>query len=74
VWGDRNGLTDSRFFRHADCGTTLDEHGYCAACKITPAVQDIVTEPREGRGGFRDDPVAVALRGPHRLLEPLEVG
>jgi len=29
--------------------------------------------PRPGRGLHRDDPVAVALRGPHRLLEPLLV-
>jgi hypothetical protein len=27
---------------------------------------------RPGRGVLRDDPVAVALREPHRLLEPVE--
>ena len=33
--------------------------------------EDIITEPRTGRAPFRDDPVAIALRGPHRLLEPV---
>ena len=26
------------------------------------------------RRNLRDDPIAVALREPHRLLEPLDVG
>jgi hypothetical protein len=29
-------------------------------------------ERRRGRGKGRRDPVSVALREPHRLLEPLE--
>ena len=36
-----------------------------------PAPEDVITEPRRGRR-LRDDPVAIALRKPHRLLEPLE--
>jgi hypothetical protein len=31
-------------------------------------------EPRPGRRTLRDDPVTIALRDPHRLLEPLDVG
>ena len=73
VWGDHNNLPNSRLFRHAACGTELDDAADCPACGFTPAVGDIVTEPQPGRGRHRDDPVAVALRGPHRLLEPLEV-
>jgi DNA-binding HxlR family transcriptional regulator len=73
TWGERNGHSNSRFFRHADCGTDL-EAGYCPTCGVTPAAGDIVVLPREGRGMLRDDPVAVALRGPHRLLEPLQLG
>ncbi len=73
VWGDHHELPNSRFFRHATCGTMLDDAAHCPACGITPAVGDIVAEPRAGRGWHRDDPVAVALRGPHRLLEPLLV-
>lgn len=74
VWGDNHDLPNSRFFRHAACGTILDEAARCPACGITPGPGDIVAEPRPGRALRRDDPVAVALRGPHRLLEPLEVG
>jgi DNA-binding HxlR family transcriptional regulator len=73
VWGDRNRFENSRLFRHAACGTELDEGGVCPACGLAPAVADIVTEPRPGRARSRTDPVAVALRGPHRLLEPLDV-
>jgi DNA-binding MarR family transcriptional regulator len=73
VWGDHHELPNSRVFRHATCGTMLDDAAHCPACGITPAVGDIVTEPRPGRGLHRDDPVAVALRGPHRFLEPLLV-
>jgi DNA-binding HxlR family transcriptional regulator len=72
VWSDRNDIENSRLFRHAACGTELDEMAACPHCKVTPLVEDIVTEPRPGRAPFRDDPVAIALRGPHRLLEPLE--
>jgi DNA-binding HxlR family transcriptional regulator len=73
VWGDHNNFQNSRLFRHVTCGSELDEAAECPACGITPAVADIVTEPRPGRGMHRDDPVAVALRGPHRMLEPLAV-
>jgi hypothetical protein len=31
-------------------------------------------ERRPGRRPLRDDPVELALRAPHRLLEPLDVG
>lgn len=73
VWSDHNNSANSRLFRHAMCGTELDSGAGCPACGTTPDVADIVTEPRPGRGRYRDDPVAVALRGPHRLLEPLRV-
>jgi DNA-binding HxlR family transcriptional regulator len=74
VWSDHNSFPNSRLFRHAECGTELDDAADCPACGITPVVGDIITEPRPGRGRYRDDPVAVALRAPHRLLEPLGVG
>ena len=50
VWGDHHELPNSRFFRHATCGTMLDDAAHCPACGITPAVGDIVAEPRPGRG------------------------
>jgi DNA-binding HxlR family transcriptional regulator len=72
AWGGRYRHTNSRVFRHGACGTLLDDAGYCPQCGVTPAPEDIVTERRRGRGGRRRDPVSVALREPHRLLEPLE--
>lgn len=73
VWGDRYRHRNSRTYQHAACGTRLDEHGRCPRCALTPGPEDILTVPRRGRGRARSDPVAVALRRPHRLLEPLDV-
>ena len=72
TWGGRHRAPNSRLFRHAECGTRLDGSGYCSHCQTTPAPEAIVAEPRRGRRPLRDDPVAVALRRPHRLLEPIE--
>ncbi len=71
VWGDHHRHPNSRLFQHAACGTTLNDSGYCTACELTPGPEDILTKPRRRRGHLRDDPVAVALRTPHRLLEPV---
>jgi DNA-binding HxlR family transcriptional regulator len=73
VWGDHHRHRNSRTYKHVVCGTVLDDRGYCAECLLTPGPEDVVTEPRRGRGQLRDDPVAIALRAPHRLLEPLNV-
>ena len=72
VWGGRHRAPNSRVYRHGECGTLLNDAGYCAKCRLTPGPEDIVTEPRSSGRGGRDDPVAIALRGPRRLLEPLE--
>lgn len=72
VWGGHYRQPNSRIFRHADCHTRLNDNGYCETCEMTPLPQDIVMERRRGRGTLRDDPVTVALRAPHRLLEPIE--
>ncbi len=75
AWGERHRAPSSRRFRHATCGTLIDGAGRCRRCGTAPEPEDIVTEPRRRRGRpGRDDPVAVALRRPHRLLEPLEPG
>ena len=74
VWGDHNCYPAPSLFRHATCGTELDERAACPACKRTPPVEDVVIERRRGSRTLRDDPVEVALRAPHRLLEPLDVG
>jgi len=72
VWGDRHQYPNSRTFEHAACGTALDERGNCSKCGRIPGPEEIVTVPRRGRGA-RTDPVALALRKPHRLLEPIKV-
>jgi len=72
VWGGRHISPNSRIFRHAACSTALNDAGYCTMCGVTPAPEDIVSEPRPRRRPLREDPVAIALRAPHRLLEPVE--
>ncbi|HEY7431300.1 MAG TPA: helix-turn-helix domain-containing protein [Streptosporangiaceae bacterium] len=71
MWGDRYRYPNSRLFKHAACGTTLDASAYCVTCQLAPKPEDIVTEMRPGRRGLRDDPVTIALRVPHRLMEPV---
>ncbi len=75
VWGGRHRHPNSRVFKHASCGTVLDDGGACPTCKLTPDPAEIVMELRRGRGQARseprDDPVAMALRLPHRLLDPV---
>jgi DNA-binding HxlR family transcriptional regulator len=72
VWGGRHRAPNSRLLKHAACGTLLDDSGHCSTCGVSPGPEDILTELRRGRRPLRDDPVALALRGPHRLLEPIE--
>ncbi len=72
VWGGHHRRTNSRVFKHANCGTQLNETAACPTCKVTPDIADIITEPRRGRRTLRDDPVAVALRAPHRMLDPVK--
>jgi DNA-binding HxlR family transcriptional regulator len=72
AWGGRHRRGSGRVFNHAVCETPLDDAGYCRTCELTPAPDEIVTETPRRRRPRRTDPVAVALREPHRLLEPLE--
>ncbi len=74
VWGGSHLATNSRVFKHALCGTPLNDAGYCTRCSVTPGPEDVLSEPRTGRRAAvaRKDPVAIALRGPRRLLEPVE--
>jgi DNA-binding HxlR family transcriptional regulator len=74
TWGGRNRRPNSRRFRHAACGTELAADGSCPRCQLVPDVGDLISELKPGRRPRREDPVAVALRKPHRMLEPLEVG
>jgi DNA-binding HxlR family transcriptional regulator len=69
VWGNRHRHPNSRVFKHAVCGTLLDDAATCPTCGLAPNPVDVVSEPV--RSSRRDDPVAVALQGPHRLLDPV---
>ena len=71
-WGARHRRPNSRVFRHSLCGTELDARGNCPACQLTPLPEDILAEPAPGAAGRRTDPVAVALREPRRLLDPIQ--
>jgi DNA-binding HxlR family transcriptional regulator len=71
-WGGRHRQPNSRVFLHVSCDALLDDEGRCSRCGLTPGPDEIVTKPREGRKSRRTDPVAIALRTPHQLLEPLE--
>jgi hypothetical protein len=71
VWGNRHRHQNSRAFEHAACGTRLSDDRSCPKCRLVPGPEDIVTVPLRGKP-VRDDPVALALAAPHRLLEPLE--
>jgi DNA-binding HxlR family transcriptional regulator len=72
-WGSRHRKLSTRLYMHVACGTVLEDDGTCSNCHTAPEPEEILTQPRKGKRGFRDDPVAIALRQPHRLLEPLEV-
>ena len=69
TWSDHNQAPNNRLFRHATCGTKIDETARCPTCNITPPAQDILMEPR--RRNSRTDRVALALHKPHRLTEPV---
>ncbi|MEN3279755.1 MAG: hypothetical protein V7607_895 [Solirubrobacteraceae bacterium] len=72
VWGGRHRFPNSRLFRHVACATEIDERGACPKCGVVPGPEDLEMATRPGRGALRDDPVAIALREPHRLLEPVD--
>lgn len=71
VWGGRHRSPNSRVFKHAVCGAQLVDGGACPHCGRTPDPQEIVTVPAGRRRVRRTDPVSVALRAEHHLLEPL---
>jgi DNA-binding HxlR family transcriptional regulator len=72
VWGAQHRRPNSRVFKHASCGTELNDNAACPACNLTPDLAEIITEPQRGRRRLRHDPVALALRSPHRMLEPVK--
>jgi DNA-binding HxlR family transcriptional regulator len=63
----------TRRFRHAACGTDLDERGGCPRCGIAPPPEDVVTATVTTKPS-RTDPVSAALHPPRHLLDPLVLG
>jgi DNA-binding HxlR family transcriptional regulator len=72
-WGDRNfaGEGPCRLFFHVPCGERIRADGTCPACGREAPVEELEMRPGPGLNPRRDDPVSVALRKPHRLLEPI---
>ena len=74
-WGERHFVDGDdviRIFSHAECGTELSAVGSCATCATTPTPDEIETRPGTAAPRvIREDAISVALRSPHRLLEPL---
>jgi HxlR-like helix-turn-helix len=73
AWGCRHRHPNSRVFKHAACATRLDDRGHCAKCEVTPGRPERHPDgaapwPRQAPRR----PVAVVLRTPHRLLDPVE--
>ncbi|AJE38883.1 winged helix-turn-helix transcriptional regulator [Streptomyces nodosus] len=56
-------------FTHHQCGTSLDDTGYCERCQVVPAARDVDRQPRP----VDLEPAYTPTRGtePHRLLGPL---
>ena len=73
-WGERQSGRQPRLFTHDACDTPLDATGRCETCGVLPAPNQIFVSPLgEPRQGGRTDPVALALRRKHRLLDFLPV-
>lgn len=72
-WGERH-LTSTgarRLFFHTTCGTRLDQAAHCSACGVRVGLEETEVRPGPGLETSRVDPVSVALRRPHRMLQPL---
>jgi DNA-binding HxlR family transcriptional regulator len=72
-WGDRN-LSErgpSRLYLHIPCGKRIDVDGTCPSCGREAPLEELEMHPGPGMSSQRDDPISVALRRPHRMLEPI---
>lgn len=73
-WGNENYLEkpSRRTYLHAECGGVIGQDRRCGRCDQIPDVADLIVHPPRGpRNPNRDDSVTVALRRPHRMLEPI---
>ncbi|EXG81749.1 winged helix-turn-helix transcriptional regulator [Cryptosporangium arvum] len=76
AWGTRH--LDSpqslRVFRHVGCGGQLSGFTTCEACGQVVGPADVQVEPGPDTRSLRTDRVSLALREPHRILQPLQLG
>jgi hypothetical protein len=73
-WGDRHLGSKKgvrRIFVHARCDARLDELARCPACGTVAPPTEVEIRSGPGATHQRTDRVSIALRQPHRLLEPL---
>jgi DNA-binding HxlR family transcriptional regulator len=74
-WGDEHYAPRGprRLFLHAADEQLVDTGGVCTGCGQAIAPTDIIIKPGPGAepAHAADDSVTVALREPHRLLQPL---
>lgn len=70
-WGNENYVRPERrmLYMHRQDGASLDAQGACTRWGAIPVASDVVIRKPEREG--MTDPVALALKEPHRLLEPL---
>jgi DNA-binding HxlR family transcriptional regulator len=73
-WGARHRQPASRRYSHSPCDTELNAFGECERCAVRPPARDVVIAPRRPKRRQREDPVSIAMRRPHRLIEPLDTG
>ncbi|TQS45962.1 winged helix-turn-helix transcriptional regulator [Cryptosporangium phraense] len=73
AWGTRHLDVgpSNRLYRHVGCGGTISGPTVCEACERVIPPGETQMEPGPGLEYLRDDRVSVALREPHRILEPL---
>jgi DNA-binding HxlR family transcriptional regulator len=71
-WGDTHFGGSRRQFVHAACGNPVDRRGWCGQCGVLPEPAELEMRPGPGLAGSkRTDAISVALKEPHRLLEPV---
>ncbi len=73
-WGDRHFGSEKgpkRLFVHVGCDTRIDALSQCPTCARLVGPSEIEMRLGPGADPFRTDRVSVALRKPHRMLEPV---
>jgi DNA-binding HxlR family transcriptional regulator len=72
-WGERHlsATGVKRLFFHVACDTRLDGNAACQACGRHVPPEEVEMRPGPGANLAREDPVSVALRRRHRMLDPL---